>query len=207
MLRINTAQLRFVAPGFAISVALLSAAAIGAPAVQQVSGTFAHKASVTISGSGFGTKPTAAPVVWDDASGTDIRAKWDNAWPSAGNSAYYTKYRSPQRGVPLPHNHVTKYIAGAHGEGAGADGGYNVMFWKSFPKSTYVYTSWYEITDPAWVFGGDQNYKTWVYSVGSSSSGYPSGGDIILNYGPPTMRPPGDATYPFPYWFSRAIGS
>lgn len=38
----------------------------GAPSINGVSGTFSHGQSVTISGSDFGFKEQAAPVVWDD---------------------------------------------------------------------------------------------------------------------------------------------
>jgi hypothetical protein len=204
---IRTAQLRFVAPGFAIIVALFSAAAIGAPAVQQVSGTFAHKASVTISGSGFGSKAQAAPVVWDDASGSNVLAKWSGAWPD-NNPAYNTTYRAPQRGVALPHGNITKYIAGAHAEGAGATGGYNVIFFKNITINSYpaqYYVSWYSTVDPAWSFGGDENFKTFAYSSGNGPYGMPN--NWYVNYGPPTMRPPGNSQYPFPYWQINDDGS
>src|SRR5262245_34215668 len=95
--------------------------AAAAPVIQQASGTLNHIKSITITGSGFGSKEVAAPVVWDDASGTNILNKWDGAWPNAGNSAYYTRYTTPIRGISLPHNHISKYIAGAHGDSAGAN--------------------------------------------------------------------------------------
>ena len=40
--------------------------ALGAPAISGVSGTLSSGQTVTISGSGFGTKPQAAPLLWDD---------------------------------------------------------------------------------------------------------------------------------------------
>lgn len=55
ILQATTALLMFViAPTFA------------APSIAQLSGTASDKASVTISGSGFGTKAQAAPHKWDD---------------------------------------------------------------------------------------------------------------------------------------------
>src|SRR3954471_11552706 len=82
-----------------------------APIVNSVTGSFNHKAAVTISGSSFGTKAQAAPVIWDDASAASIYDHWDGAWPD-NNPTYETSYRLPQRGISLPHNHITRYIAG-----------------------------------------------------------------------------------------------
>jgi hypothetical protein len=47
-----------------------------APVVSGVSGTVAHGQNVTISGSGFGNKSSAAPLVWDNCSGTTITTLW-----------------------------------------------------------------------------------------------------------------------------------
>jgi hypothetical protein len=114
-------------------------------------------------------------VVWDDTSGTNIKDKWDGAWPSAPtNTAYNTNYRAPQRGIPLPHNRITKYIAGAHYPGTDSDAGYTVMFWKSRTIASYpayTYTSWYQRIDDNWQFGlgspADNNIKMWDYSIGT----------------------------------------
>jgi hypothetical protein len=46
--------------------------ALGAPSISSTSGTFSHGNSVTVSGSGFGTKSTAAPALFEDfEDGTD----------------------------------------------------------------------------------------------------------------------------------------
>ncbi|MCI0590546.1 MAG: polysaccharide lyase [Gammaproteobacteria bacterium] len=153
----------------------LAGSGVAAPVVQQASGTFDHKATITISGSGFGTKSTGAPVVWDDASGTKITDKWDGAWPSGSGAEYNTAYRLPQRSISLPHSHITKYIAGAGYPGTDTDRGWNVMFWKareipSFPA--YSYMSWYQRADDKWNFSlgspNDGNFKVWDYSTGTS---------------------------------------
>jgi len=49
-----------------IWLALACASAWGAPSISGVSGTVSHGQSITITGAGFGTKTTAAPLVWDD---------------------------------------------------------------------------------------------------------------------------------------------
>lgn len=161
----------------------LTGSAAAAPAIQSASGAFSHKSAVTITGSGFGTKDIAAPIVWDDASGNNILDKWDGAWPN-NNATYNTTYRSPMRGIALPHNNITRYIAGAHGQGSGANGGYNVIFFKyrtisSYPA--YTYASWYERADDAWVFGGDNNYKTFAFSNGQGPYNLPINWYLAFN--------------------------
>src|ERR1700693_5652913 len=127
--------------------------ALSAPVIQQVSGALDHKSTITISGSGFGSKARAAPVVWDDATGRDITDKWDGAWPDAV-PGYNTKYYNPMRGIDPPHAHDTRYIAGAHATTAGAYSGELVTFFKNIPLQTfpfYVYVSWYQRADTQWV--------------------------------------------------------
>jgi hypothetical protein len=159
--------------------------ALSAPVIQQISGALNHKGTITISGSGFGTKTTGAPLVWDDASGSSIGAKWDGAWPD-NDPAYNTAYRAPQRGIDLPHNHIMRYIAGAHAGRAGANGGYNVMVFKNFtlPSSfpQFLYASWYQRADDAWVFGGDNNFKVLDYSAGTGPYDH---SNWYCGFGPP----------------------
>ena len=142
------------------------APALSAPAVQQVSGALDHNGTISISGSGFGSKAGAAPVVWDNATGSAMSDRWDGAWPYL-IPGYNTNYYGPMRGVDPPHNHDTRYIAGAHAANTGAYSGYAVIFFKnitlqSFPF--YIYASWYQRADNNWVFGGDNNFKTFDYS-------------------------------------------
>lgn len=153
-------------PCLIVSTGLVGSASMAAPVVTQVSGTFDHMAAVTITGSGFGAKSTAAPVIWDDASGSDIRTKWDVTWPNT-TPATDMAYRLPQRGIALPHNHISKYLAGAQTGAGGAAGGANVAVWKnrtigSYPA--YTYASWYQRADDNWVFSSDNNYKCFDFS-------------------------------------------
>lgn len=157
--------------GFAIPLLLpFAGSVVAAPTIQQASGMFDHGATVTITGAGFTTKPAAPPVVWDTASGSSILAKWDGAWP-LNNPLYNTSYRAPIRGIALPHSRISRYIAGAHGDAIDADSGYNVIFFKrriisSYPA--YTYLSYYHCADDAWVFGEDDNFKTFEFSAGTS---------------------------------------
>jgi hypothetical protein len=50
----------------ALVASLLAATAYGAPTVSQVSGTVAHNGTLSIAGSGFGSKSNAAPLVFDN---------------------------------------------------------------------------------------------------------------------------------------------
>ena len=146
-----------------------------APAVSSVNGTLIHGSSITISGSGFGAKSQAAPAVWDNASATNLATHWDGWWPNTGTAAYQVHYTTPINGVALPHPHVSQYIAGAHGDSAGSNDGYNVMIWKDIPTITYptiIYMSSYWQIDPRWnsSLGSpqDNNFKLFDYSNGSS---------------------------------------
>jgi hypothetical protein len=160
------------------------------PVVQGVSGTFSHKANVTLTGAGFGNKAGAAPIVWDDASGTDMLAKWTGFWPTGVSDASYNmSYRTPIRGISLPHNNITKYIAGC-GIGGDATTGNNVMMWKarvmtSYPA--YSYFSWYQRSDDAWPFGGDNNYKVWDFSNGAEPYDLPNNWYIEYNPVPSSL--------------------
>jgi hypothetical protein len=149
-----------------IALSLAATPVFAAPTVQQVSGALDHNATITITGSGFGSKPTSAPVVWDNASGRRMSDKWDGAWPDK-LPGYNTQYYGPMRGVQPPHEHDTRFIAGAHAANTGADSGYAVVFYKdlSVDSSSYIYVSWYQVGDRQWAFGGDNNFKTFVYSV------------------------------------------
>ena len=168
-------------------MSLASVAAQAQPAISSASGQWSHSASVTISGSGFGTKTTAAPSVWDDASGTNLSDKWDGWWPSAASASSNMAYRSVMRGIQPPHSRTGRYLAGNH-VGEAADAGYNVMVWKrrtvTYPSSTYA--SWYVRMDDAWVFGGDNNFKNYAWSVGPEPY---EGNYWYLEYNPrPTSR-------------------
>jgi len=153
-----------------------------AVSVTGASGSSAHGGALTITGSGFGTKSTAAPIIWDNCDHTVddtsqiTAAGWTGAWPSAGTQAYRGQYRTaPYRtGMNAPHSRVGKYFAGAHGDNAGGDQGYNVMLWKNRTLGTfpnYTYACWYQRSDDAWVFGlndADDNYKCYAYGDGTS---------------------------------------
>jgi hypothetical protein len=129
--------------------------------------SFGHGDIVTIRGHRFGTKPTAAPLVWDDASGpADVRDLWTTAWPDLSSPEYNTARRDAFRGVAPPHNLVGRYIAGCHyledASQSHARKGPNVYVaksWRHPGQPVYLFASCYMRFDPAWNFGGDNNYK------------------------------------------------
>ena len=159
--------------------------ALATPLVQNVSGTLSHGGTVTITGAGFGSKSKAAPLVWDNASGNAISDKWTGGWPSQ-LPGYNLGYYAPMRGISLPHSHVTRYIAGAHAANTGANSGLAVMMYKSIALPAlpyYIYASWYQRVDDQWHFGGDNNFKTFDYSLGDEP--YAFNQSWYLCYGPP----------------------
>ena len=139
--------------------------------ISGTSGTWSHGGSVTISGSGFGSKSPAAPTVWDDCSGTDPTDLWSGCWPNAGGSE--CTYRTAQRSISMPHSRITKYMAGAHSPYTAFNQGYNVGPFKnrsdvsSFPK--YSFWSFRFRCDDNWVFGGDDNFKLYGFSSGNGT--------------------------------------
>ena len=164
----------------------LGAASLGmaAPALQQVSGSMDHNGTITITGSGFGAKANAAPVVWDNASGATLSGQWTGAWPDK-LPGYNTGYYAPMRGIDLPHSHDSRYIAGAHAANTGADSGYAVMVFKAIQAPAlpyFIYASWYQRVDDQWHFGGDNNFKTFDYSAGTEPYANQS---WYTAYGPP----------------------
>lgn len=172
-MKINLDQIFFPAIGkllvSLLAVLCLPGLSISAPSISGVSGTVTHGQLLTISGSGFGTKTSAAPAVWDNGAGTNILNAWDGAWPEAGSQPECTpKYHSPMRGVPTAHANVQKYLAGcAPGTGVGYPN--NVMVWKdrtitSFPA--YSYISFYTRNDP--LYDSGDNYKWFDYSTGNT---------------------------------------
>jgi hypothetical protein len=177
--------------------------ALSAPVIQQVSGTLNHKGTITISGTGFGSKATAAPLVWDDATGSAISDRWDGAWPNLV-PGYNTTYYSPMRGISPPHSHDTRYIAGAHATTAGAYSGEMVTFFKKITLQVfpfYIYASWYQRADDAWTFGGDNNFKTFDYSAGAEPM---QTNNWYTAYGPPH---PGHSTDAAQWLFTDDGGS
>jgi len=158
---------------FPAATVLWAITAIAAPSITGVSGNVSHGQSISISGSEFGGKSTAAPVAWDNCNhGQDITIRWSGAWPeSAYQPTSAPRYTTPINGVPTAHSNASKYLAGRADAVAWNSGGFprNVMVWKTRTISSYPvysYISWYQRVDPNSNFGG--NFKYFDFSTGNT---------------------------------------
>jgi hypothetical protein len=157
---------------------ILSIVATADPIITGISGNFNHKSQVTIIGNNFGIKVKSAPVVWDDASGTNMSTTWDIAVPnSAANSNYNMQYRSKgYRNVDGPHANSQKYIVGGHTNTWNAYAGGAVMISKIMPsrnEGSIFYQRAYYRLDPNWQFANtgdtnDNNHKWWAANFGGA---------------------------------------
>lgn len=111
-----------------------------APSITSVSGSVAHNGTVTIGGSGFGSKTAAAPVLWDTvdnqatysglSDGATIPTGGGNPWPNNHNGTVKYDRSSVQRHG----NSTAAYTANA----------VNGLFVeKNIPTSHYMYISWW----------------------------------------------------------------
>ena len=81
----------------AICLVLACASAWAAPSISGVSGTATHGQSITITGTGFGTKSKALPSVWDDFETGSLGSNVAGTRPEINyyNSAWNSPHRSP----------------------------------------------------------------------------------------------------------------
>lgn len=148
----------------ALGMTLLAAPAAAQPAVAGVSGTVSHNEVIVITGSGFGVKPSAAPVIWEDFSDNaldpalvtrngDVALNGDNLrHPFSTRNArsdykaggYYFGYD----GATAPRWFVQYWIKlapnwhwGTSTFDAGDDGLANVKFFRMFPSGSRNYSN------------------------------------------------------------------
>ena len=128
------------------------------PAITTTTGNWTDGASVTIIGTNFGTKTTAAPLVWDDATGANILTKWRQVLPNNISEAptENTNYRTaPFNGINGPHSRAPKFIGGLH-KRDGFYTGNNVVLEKQFtPGSGWLYVYFWTMRDPTFKFCAD----------------------------------------------------
>lgn len=80
---------------------VLATPCIAAPTVSQVSGIVSHKSTITITGSTFGTKATAAPHKWDDFETGSVGSTVTNGWFTYSNlSGHAPQYSSERQRAP-----------------------------------------------------------------------------------------------------------
>ena len=143
--------------------------------------TVADGQSIVISGTGFGTKSSAAPVKWDDCSGSDPSTLWESYGTqgmTCGGSCTGDNldYRTVIRGVAMPHSHITQYLAGSHAE-SGTGLGLNVYVFDGMTAPSYpfyLYVSYYIRYDPNWSFSDtdSRNNHKWLCWGNSSVNRY-----------------------------------
>ena len=93
---------RYAAMALMMAATAAPPAALGAPAVDAVTGTLQTGSSLNISGSGFGTKATAAPLKWDNFENGTNGAVIGNGW------SYTTGCNPGPCHPPIYSNQVTR---------------------------------------------------------------------------------------------------
>jgi hypothetical protein len=142
---------------------------LAAPSVSAVVGTVSHNSTVTINGSGFGTKSTVAPFFWDSVgnqpayngltNGTQLFSNstgdaLNGSYPWQGNGSSVTACGAAYSTTNLRHSHVTAQysnrwsMCGGNGS-PGVVGGLDM----SSRTSHKMYITW------------------WIYFSGSSDNG------------------------------------
>jgi hypothetical protein len=100
----------------------LSQSTFAEPLVSSVAGTVSHKATLTVTGSGFGSKSPAAPRIWDwcdDSSPDSLDTfypgdRYPRACASPSETPYEIAYRTSFHSFStMPHARITKFISSA----------------------------------------------------------------------------------------------
>ena len=158
---------------------------LAAPAVNSAAGSFIHGQNITISGSGFGTKNPAAPLMWDDgeaaAKTTGDPTKiisvggWYDGKPDASSvkQDWRMQYRySGWKEIATPHSRSTKYMVGGHWNnyteqaenvGLTIDNGTIPDYWYA---TWYIRLNWKPTTGNSCWFGVG-NYKEYTWQTGA----------------------------------------
>lgn len=91
---------------------LISGLSWAAPVITNVSGSAQHGETLIISGSGFGTKTTAKPLVWDSGE-TQSSGDWPISIPNVSSVTGYVAYEPGDlsAGEDVPATHELKYRA------------------------------------------------------------------------------------------------
>lgn len=153
---------------FALFFSLLAEAV---PSISGTTGTPAHGNSITINGSGFGSGTNALPVIFDQGQYSDMASSpWTSYSPSALGAPYDMAYSTGVGGVAMPHSRISKYLTGVHLDFDNPSNGVNLDRNRAVPGSYPFYTvmSFYYRVHPNWVFGDDNNFKTYLFTAGPS---------------------------------------
>jgi hypothetical protein len=126
--------------------------------------------TVTIEGSGFGTKETVAPTIFDNCESGVITDKWTEIYPYLAGASYNMQYRTgTYRNVTQPHSNSTKFAVGGHDPDGYALSnwdnrkGPNVILGKFTGYSDKIFASYYMHIDPLWSATQNDNFKLWRF--------------------------------------------
>lgn len=161
-------------------------AAAGSVSVTSISvAQIDHGVEFDITGSGFATVPTIAPLVWDDCTGIIPQDLWDDVRPiAAADPNYRMAYRAAHNGIVAAHQrNGGKIMSGAHY--ATDANGWNVLAGKSFTPPAFPYYIRMRAlcrVAPGFVFTGANNFKTMAIGNTGSVYGSGSGGYWYVNY-------------------------
>ena len=164
------------------------------PTISSVSGSFAHKGTVIIFGTNFGTKSPAAPLLWDDAEDRALNDPeavtnfgYVDVWPKPTTPDDYMwnyrahPYTNPHLGAqPMPgaHSSSNNYLAaGAYQEPVNS--ARNLCLGAYYPSGSNTwYAIWYvRLDNNTWPTspGAHPNYKCWNLE---SNNGYHAGNHL-----------------------------
>jgi len=143
---------------------LISGVVFAQPNISGIGGNFRHNDTVMISGSDFGSKNPAAPLLWDDCRvERPMGTYYDCYLPVAAQqgSQYNMMYHeAPFRSIQAPHNRITYVLSGAHAINTGTGGyerGGNVLLGKNLTSHRFFVNYWYRI-DPNF---DEENHPTY----------------------------------------------
>jgi hypothetical protein len=152
-----------------ITILLFSATnAFGAPSISSVSGTFSNGQSITINGSGFGTKSNAGPLISSFDNGTSSN-NWSNgvlggSWTSSGavslTNSSPLRSSLPQSSYKISYNTNGSYATVRYNHPQVDDKVY-ISFWMYRD-----YSMWNILTG-----SGDNNKFLRIYENGSGTGG------------------------------------
>lgn len=166
--------------------------ALAAPTITGMSGNVSHGSAVTVSGTGFGVKNPAAPLLWDDGTSNPLLSRHYDGWLPTNaqmGAQYNMAYRPvPFRGVNGPNARVQYILGGAHAQNNGdsASGSANVGIGKNITSHSYFINFYYRV-DPLF---DEENNPTYTDNMK----------EIVLSNTPGSFYPDGWGAFAYAAW-------
>ncbi len=161
------------------------------PSINSVTGAVVHKDNLTISGTDFGIKDPARPLMWDDGEGKTVNnysavvesgytqvspapSREGEAIPSTHQLVYRSApYAAVSQPVNPPHNRSSQYMVGGHYENfVGPHSGRDVSLTVSTPSGFEKrwFATWYYAVNPEWPSCGyGPNHKIMTMQAGTQA--------------------------------------